>query len=207
VASRVAEKLNKPTLILTRVDEKLKGSGRSVPGFDLFGALNTMRENFLSFGGHGYAVGMSLDECHLEWLRSQFEERVSKTLGTSGVMPVLELDGVVTLDLMQERLCALLDSMEPFGAENPRPKWLIQRVMLGHSKRIGKAADSNHARVWLSPTVDSGPLTAFGLASEIETHISAAGPVDLVVEGRLSRWGGKLRSDLRILDIRSAQVI
>ena len=49
-------------------------------------------------------------------------------------------------------------------------------------------------------------MTAFGLASEIETHISAAEPVDLVVEGRLSRWGGKLKSELRILDIRSAQL-
>lgn len=206
VASRVAEKLNKPTLILTRVDEKLKGSGRSIPGFDLFGALNSMRENFLSFGGHEYAVGMSLSEIHLDWLRSTFEERVSMTLGSSDLMPALELDGIITLDLLQERLCALLDSMEPFGAENPRPKWLIQRVMLGHSKRIGKAADSNHARVWLSPSMESAPLTAFGLASEIEAFISAAGPVDLIVEGRLSRWGGKLRADLRILDIRSAQL-
>ncbi|MEY2986665.1 MAG: hypothetical protein RJB13_186 [Pseudomonadota bacterium] len=206
VASRVAEKLNKPTLILTRVDSKLKGSGRSVPGFDLFGALNAMRENFISFGGHEYAVGMSLDEGNLEWLRGAFEEQVCKTLGTSGMKPSLELDGVVTVDVLQDRLCALLDSMEPFGAENPRPKWLIQRVMLGHSKRIGKAADSNHARVWLSPSVDAGPMTAFGLASEIETHISAAEPVDLVVEGRLSRWGGKLKSELRILDIRSAHL-
>jgi single-stranded-DNA-specific exonuclease len=206
VASRVAEKLNKPTLILTRVDSKLKGSGRSVPGFDLFGALNAMRENFISFGGHEYAVGMSLDEGNLEWLRGAFEEQVCKTLGISGMKPSLELDGVVTVDVLQDRLCALLDSMEPFGAENPRPKWLIQRVMLGHSKRIGKAADSNHARVWLSPSVDAGPMTAFGLASEIETHISAAEPVDLVVEGRLSRWGGKLKSELRILDIRSAHL-
>ena len=206
VASRVAEKLNKPTLILTRVDEKLKGSGRSVPGFDLFGALNAMRENFISFGGHGYAVGMSLDEANLEWLRTSFEQRVSETLGTSGLMPSLELDGVVTVEVLQDKLCALLDSMEPFGAENPRPKWLIRRVMLGHSKRIGKSADSNHARVWLSPSVDAGPMTAFGLASEIETHISAAEPVDLVVEWRLSRWGGKLKSELRILDIRSAQL-
>lgn len=204
VASRIAEKLNKPTLILTRVDDKLKGSGRSVSGFDLFGALNSMRENFLSFGGHEYAVGMSLEPVHLDWLRALFEEKVSQTLGKGSVMPFLELDGIVTVELLQDRLCALLDSMEPFGAENPRPKWLIQRVMLGHSKRIGKAADSKHARVWLSPEVDAAPMTAFGLAAEIESFLSAAGPVDLVVEGRLSRWGGKLRADLRILDIRSA---
>lgn len=206
VASRVAEKLNKPTLILTQVDDKLKGSGRSVAGFDLFSTLNGMREKFLSFGGHEYAVGLSIEPQNLAWLQETFEQRVSDSLGMDSTMPSLELDGIITPELLQERLCALLDSMEPFGAENPRPKWLIQRVMLGHSKRLGKAIDSKHARVWLSDPRDVAPLTAFGLASEIEGFVSSGVPVDLIVEGRLSRWGGRLKSELRILDIRSAQL-
>jgi single-stranded-DNA-specific exonuclease len=200
VASRVAEKLHKPTLILTKVDDKIKGSGRSIPGFDLFATLNQMRERFLSFGGHGYAVGMSLKPEDLPWLRESFEKQVREALGNRKLAPALELDGIVSVELLEEKLCAMLDSLEPFGAENPRPKWLIQQVRLGHSKRIGQAADSKHARVWLS-SQDSGPLTAFGLAPEIEQFVASRKPVDLVVEGRLSRWGGRLRPELRILDI------
>lgn len=200
VASRIAEKLHKPTLILTRVDEKLKGSGRSIPGFDLYATLCSMKEKFLSFGGHAYAVGMSLKPEDLPWLRETFERQVRLALGNKQLAPTLEIDGVVPVELLQESLCAMLDSLEPFGAENPRPKWLIRRVRLGHSKRIGQAPDSKHARVWLS-SQEAAPLTAFGLAPEVERFVAARVPVDLVVEGRLSRWGGRLKSELRIVDL------
>jgi single-stranded-DNA-specific exonuclease len=200
VASRVAEKLNKPTLILTQVDGKIKGSGRSVAGFDLYSALSPHRDKFLSFGGHGYAVGMSLSPDALPALREVFESEVRRSLGHAPVAPRLELDGVVPVELLQERICALLDSLEPFGAENPRPKWLIRKVRLGHSKRIGQASDSKHARVWLS-SHDAEPLTAFGLAPELEQQLAARNEVDLVVEARLSRWSGRLKPELRILDL------
>lgn len=200
VASRVAEKLHKPTLILTQADGKIKGSGRSIPGYDIYSALAPFREKFISFGGHGYAVGMTLDPADLPWLTQTFETAVREGLGGRLPSPKLELDGIVPCDLITNRLCRLMDAMEPFGAENPRPKWLIRRVKLGHSKRIGQAPDSKHARVWLSQD-DATPLTAFGLASEIEQLVASKEAVDLVVEGRLSRWGGRLKSELRIIDL------
>lgn len=200
VASRVAEKMHKPTLIFTVVDGKLKGSGRSIPGFDLFSALSPLRENFISFGGHGYAVGMTLALEKLSWLQTAFENAVRSALGERLPSPKLEVDGVVPFHLLDEKTCALMDALEPFGAENPRPKWLIRRVQLGHSKRIGQAPDSKHARVWLGSN-DAGPLTAFGLAPEIEQSVARRETVDLVVEGRLSRWGGRLKSELRIIDL------
>jgi single-stranded-DNA-specific exonuclease len=200
VAARVAEKLHKPTLIFTLVDGKLKGSGRSIPGFDLYAVLSPLRENFVSFGGHAYAVGMTLKPDQLPWLKETFESSVRRALGETIPSPRLELDGVIPFDLLSGRLCVLMDALEPFGAENPRPKWLIKRVRLGHSKRIGQAPDSKHARVWLFSN-DSTPLTAFGLASEIEHYVASQEVVDLVVEGRLSRWGGRLKSELRIIDL------
>ncbi|MEN9809400.1 MAG: hypothetical protein RLZZ488_967 [Pseudomonadota bacterium] len=200
VASRVAEKLHKPTLILTHADGKIKGSGRSIPGYDIYSALAPYREKFISFGGHGYAVGMTLDPADLPWLTQTFETAVRDGLGGRLPSPKLELDGIVPCDLITNRLCRLMDAMEPFGAENPRPKWLIRRVKLGHSKRIGQAPDSKHARVWLSQD-EATPLTAFGLASEIEQFVASKEAVDLVVEGRLSRWGGRLKSELRIIDL------
>lgn len=200
VASRVAEKLHRPTLILTQVDGKLKGSGRSIPGFDLYATLAPFRDKFISFGGHGYAVGMSLDPSMLPWLKEMFEYEVRKRLGADMPSPKLELDGIVPCELITDRLCVLMDALEPFGAENPRPKWLIRRVRLGHSKRIGQAPDSKHARVWLS-SEETTPLTAFGLASEIEQLVASKEAVDLVVEGRLSRWGGRLKPELRIIDL------
>jgi single-stranded-DNA-specific exonuclease len=200
VAARVAEKLHKPTLIFTLVDGKLKGSGRSIFGFDLYAVLSPLRDNFISFGGHAYAVGLTLKPEKLPWLRETFEAAVRRALGEKIPSPRLELDGVIPFDLLSGRLCALMDSLEPFGAENPRPKWLIKRVRLGHSKRIGQAPDSKHARVWLF-SKDNAPLTAFGLASEIEQYVASQEAVDLVVEGRLSRWGGRLKSELRIIDL------
>jgi single-stranded-DNA-specific exonuclease len=200
VAARVAEKLHKPTLIFTVVDGKLKGSGRSIAGFDLFAVLSPLRENFISFGGHAYAVGMTLKPELLPWLKETFEYEVRRALGGTVPSPRLEVDGIVPFELLSSRICTLMDALEPFGAENPRPKWLIKRVRLGHSKRIGQAPDSKHARVWLFSN-DSIPLTAFGLASEIEQFVASEEVVDLVVEGRLSRWGGRLKSDLRIIDL------
>lgn len=200
VAARVAEKLHKPTLILTVIDGKLKGSGRSIPGFDLFAVLAPFRDKFMSFGGHAYAVGMTLELNQLTWLKETFEHSVRVAMNEKLPAPQLHLDGVVPLELLSGHLCPMMDTLEPFGAENPRPKWLIRRVLLGHSKRIGQAPDANHARVWLASN-DAVPLTAFGLASEIEQSLSRKEAVDLVVEGRLSRWGGRLKSELRIIDL------
>jgi single-stranded-DNA-specific exonuclease len=200
VAARVAEKLHKPTIILTMVDGKMKGSGRSIPGFDLYAALSPLRDLFLSFGGHGYAVGMSLHPAELNGLRDSFEASVRRCMGEKIPSPRLELDGILPFEVLNDRLCAQLETLEPYGAENPRPKWLIRRVTLGHSKRIGQAPDSKHARVWLSSN-DSTPLTAFGLAPEVEQWVASNESVDLVVEGRLSRWGGRTRPELRIIDL------
>ena len=200
VASRVLEKYYRPTLVLGTLDGKLKGSGRSTHAFDLFGALNEVRHEFVSFGGHFHAVGCTLEESKLEWLQNYLAEKALERLNESDCKHPLDIDGCMPMGVLVRPFFEQLERFEPFGIENPRPKWLIRRAKIRHIKRIGKSPDSNHARV----TVDDGSgqsfLTAFDMFGQMESAFVQQNEVDLVVEGRMSFWNGQKRSELRVID-------
>jgi len=140
VAGRVREKFYRPTIILTKGEHGIKGSGRSVEGYSMYEKLAEHKELFVAFGGHPMAAGMSLEEHNME----QLERRLNETAGlTEEVLtPKLYLDAALPFAEISESLMEELAGLEPYGNGNPKPMFASSGVTVNGMKRIGKDGSS-----------------------------------------------------------------
>jgi len=125
VAARVAERFNRPTILLSEGDEEAKGSGRSIPGFDLLGAVERSAEHLLAFGGHRAACGLRLRRAHIPAFRKAFVAQAAAMLGAADLVRMQPVDAVVgghdlTLGLADE-----LELLAPHGFGNRKVTLLL----------------------------------------------------------------------------------
>jgi single-stranded-DNA-specific exonuclease len=139
VAGRVRDAVNRPCLMLTQAagpegEPAMKGSGRSVEGYDLFGALYAHRHLFTRFGGHYMAAGLTLPQGNVEALRLALNENCGLEDFTESINidHVLEPDEI-TLPLSQE-----LTRLAPFGKGNPEPLFASYGLQVDHVRRINE---------------------------------------------------------------------
>lgn len=140
VAGRIREKFYRPTIILTKGENCVKGSGRSIEGYSMFEKLSEQKELFLAFGGHPMAAGLSLEEKNIPVL----EERLNQAAGLNEeqLTPKLYLDAVLPFDAITEELMEELALLEPFGNGNSKPVFAMSGVRLKGMRRIGKDGSS-----------------------------------------------------------------
>jgi single-stranded-DNA-specific exonuclease len=123
VASRLVERTRRPVFVLGRnpADGLAQGSGRGIPAFHLLEALESMRDLFVRFGGHKHAAGVTLDAGRVDEFRDRFNARAAARLGPEDFIPRLEIDGVVTLNEIDEAAAEGVFALAPFGHGNPQP--------------------------------------------------------------------------------------
>lgn len=139
VASRLTELYYKPAVVLTHSNGLATGSSRSVQGFDIYKAIDSTRDLLENFGGHTYAVGLSLKEENIPEFTRRFEEYVAKNITTTQLTPQLDIDTYLTFAEITPRLLTLLKKFNPYGPANPKPVFCTRRVSdFGTSKLVGK---------------------------------------------------------------------
>lgn len=156
VANKVVEKLHKPTLVLTKDEAgELKGSGRSSEGFNLFNALEPMKDDLLDkFGGHDFACGLSLKADKLEELRVRFED----SFKPSTDLEVKDFDFELNLKEVTPDTIAGINLVGPFGTGNPEPIFSISEPHIKSLFKMGK--DKNHVK--FTAEKNAGKLTIVG---------------------------------------------
>ncbi len=145
VAGRIKEKYYKPTIVLTKSQEGIKGSGRSIPGYSMFEELSRCKELFSRFGGHPMAAGLTLkNEDYLELdRRLNVQEALTKEELTPKVMLDMELPfSFLTMEFVRQ-----LKLLEPLGYGNPRPLFALRNVKILKSQTIGK--EGQYAKLFL----------------------------------------------------------
>jgi single-stranded-DNA-specific exonuclease len=136
VASRCIEKYHRPTIILTQSDGKLVGSGRSVPGFDLYAALEACSQHLIQFGGHFHAAGLTLLPENLEDFRQSFESEVRKKMTADDLLPRLQVDACLNPADINLLFFKWVDAMGPFGPGNMNPLFVIQGLKDNGQSRL-----------------------------------------------------------------------
>jgi single-stranded-DNA-specific exonuclease len=123
VASRVVERFGRPAFVLSvdRAKGEAAGSGRSIAGFHLLDALESMAELFTRFGGHRQAAGVTMEIDRLAEFERRFNEYAAARLGPEDFLPKLEIDATVSLEEIGERAIADVFALAPFGHGNPLP--------------------------------------------------------------------------------------
>ena len=139
VASRLTELYYKPAVVLTCSNGIATGSSRSVQGFDIYSAINSMRDLLLNFGGHPYAVGLSLREENISEFRRRFEEYVSENIKPNQLQPMTEIDAMIEFADITPELVSYLKKFNPYGPWNQNPVLCTKNVFdFGTSRLVGK---------------------------------------------------------------------
>jgi single-stranded-DNA-specific exonuclease len=128
VASRCIERYHRPTIILTESHSKAAGSARSVPGFDVYDAIEECKDLLEQFGGHMYAAGLTLKIENLPAFRQKFEEVVARKITEDQLIPLIEVDLELKLKQINFKFYNIIKQMEPFGPENMQPVFISEQV-------------------------------------------------------------------------------
>ena len=199
-ASRLVDKYNRPTVLIALEAGQGKGSGRSIPRFNLFKALTHCSGHLIQFGGHAYAAGLSIKEDQVDVFRNTMNEVGHRYLTEEDLIPEVQVDTVLGLEEIDRSLHSRMALLEPFGAENPIPCFLSREVKFKEVKFIGKK--KNHVRFRVQQGKGQIEGVGFGFADLFESVDPATDLFDIAYELNLNTWNGREKLEIRLLDIR-----
>lgn len=194
VASRMVDLFHRPTVLISFQDGNGRGSGRSIPGFHLYDALDACAEHLVKFGGHRYAAGLSIDEATLESFVDRFEEVTTGRLSAEDLIPVLRVDAELAPEDVTPELADAVASLAPFGAGNPEPLFVLRRMEMRQRSTVGE----NHLKMRLVAPGRTFDAIGFNLAKK---GAGFSGAVDIVFTLSWNEWNGRKNLQLNVKDI------
>jgi single-stranded-DNA-specific exonuclease len=197
VASRVQKEFYRPTIIYGGSPEGLRGSGRSVEGFDLVAALRECHDLLDSHGGHAMAAGVSLQPENVDSFTERFNEIARAKLEGRGLMPTLKLDASIPLSELTFQAIGSLDQLEPTGMGVPSVKVAVPQLELDAPTRwMGK--EKQHAKL----NVTDGHTSVDAVFWNAANKSLPEGRFDLAAAPDINTWNGRRSIQLKILDWR-----
>ena len=179
VASRLTELYYRPAVVLTLSDGLATGSARSVQGFDIYKAVESCRDLLENFGGHTYAVGLSMKEEHIKEFTARFEEHVARHILPDQMEPQIDIDTEINFNEITPDFFTMLKQFNPFGPGNQKPIFCTRRVTdYGTSRLVGKK--NEHVKLELVDSKSKNIMNgiAFNMSQHFE-HIKAGKPFDI----------------------------
>ena len=203
VASRLTENYYRPTIVLTKSNNLITGSARSVKDFDIYDAVDACSDLLEHFGGHKYAAGLSLKEENLNAFQERFEKIVSETIEDHMLIPEIEIDAKLNLNDINKKFYGILKQFAPFGPNNMTPVFQTNGVIdSGYARIVG----NNHLKLNVVHRDISGyPVSAiaFQQGKHLE-YIRKGIPFDICYHIEENTWNNKTTIQLNIKDIKPA---
>jgi single-stranded-DNA-specific exonuclease len=195
VAGKLAEERYRPAIVYEQGEARSRGSGRSIPEYDITGALRTCGHLLLRFGGHRQAAGFTAETQHLPAVREALLEHAARELAGMDLSPAIDIDAALPLSGLLGQEIRWLARLEPYGQGNPAPAFLSRGVLVAEARRVGN--DAQHLRLKLRDGPVTWPAIAFGLG---QAAVTAGQRLDVVYSLGPDRAGdGAL--ELRVRDL------
>ena len=200
VASRLIENHYKPTIVLAEKDGILTGSARSVHDFDLYNVIAKCEHLCEKFGGHKYAAGLSIKKENLSQFIDAFEKSVSESITEDQLTPKINIDKVIDIDAVDDKLYRIIKQFSPFGPKNLSPIFVSKGVIdNGYGKQVGE--DKTHLRINAKKNKGAIAGIGFGMGEYFEI-INDNQTFDVCYSIDENEWNGKKSLQLRIRDIK-----
>ena len=188
VASRVVERHHRPAIVIALAEDGSgRGSGRSIPGFDLLAALEACDSHLSRYGGHRAAAGLEIEAGRLDEFRRAFAAHCERVLADRPPVRLEAVDAVVGTEGLGHDVAEQLRRLAPFGNGNPGVRLLVPSAKLADVRPMGEG--DRHARFVIANGARRALGVAFGVNGSLDAAASA-GPVDLSVELELNEWNG-----------------
>jgi single-stranded-DNA-specific exonuclease len=198
VASRLVERFHRPVVLIAGADEEWKGSGRSLPAFDLHAALHACGEHLGRFGGHRAAAGLSIDPAHVEAFAAAFAEHADGVLTDEDLGPSTTVDAVAAGEELTLDLCEELRRLAPFGLGNPGVTLLLPSSELTD---VATTADGKHLRFGVRQrNRPAGSAIGFGLGRHLDRARRTV-RYDVLFRLEENHWNGTVAPQLVVRDL------
>ena len=196
VASRITEKFFKPTILICIEDDIGKGSGRSVPGFDLHEALAQSSKYLEKYGGHEMAVGLTLKKENIQEFKNHFEE-YAKSKGVKDIVPIINVDSEITKKDINKATVEQIKLLEPFGEQNKQPLLIYKNLKIASIRAL---SEGKHLKLMLKDENEIINAIGFNLGELSEEYL-IGDKVDVVGTLEINAYNGQEQIQINLKDI------
>ena len=200
VAGKLQEKFNIPSLVITELEGELRGSARSINGFNITKALEKSSKYLERFGGHAQAAGFSLKKENLEKFKKSMINIAKKEITDEMLIPELRIDMIVNPEDISYELMNTVDKLKPYGYRNPKPNMMMSNLEIAGKRVLGQ--NGNHMKVDVQ-IKDGGTLSMimFNCDEDVE-KIKIGDVIDVVGNIYLNSWNGNDSLEFQIKEWR-----
>jgi len=201
VSSKITDLYYKPSILFCLEEESAKGSGRSIPGFDLHNALCESSEFLTKFGGHEMAIGLSLERKNYEDLKNRLLE-IAEGVVTEELVPLLKIDKELQAGDLTEENVVSLQKLEPFGEANKTPLFLYKNLKIDSIRSL---SEGKHLKLTLKDDMGNITISAIGfhMGNLVEDY-RLFDKVDVVGTLEMNAFNGKKEIQINLKDIRKS---
>ena len=196
VSSKITELYFKPSILLCEEDGECKGSGRSIPGFDLHEALMECNDTIEKFGGHAMAVGININKEKIEEFKEEFE-KIAKEKEVDKIIPILNLDAEIKLDDVNKEMVDSLKELEPFGEANKMPIFAFRNLKIDSIRSL---SDGKHLKLSVKDNKNIINAIGFNMGALADTY-RIGDRVDIAGNLEINSFNGVDSIQINIKDI------
>ena len=202
-ASKIAERLNRPCVVISFEGDVGHGSARSIEAYHLFNGLTACRDLLDKFGGHSHAAGLAIRRESLPEFRRRLNEHAASCLTEDDLTPVIGIDAEVAATDLSFGLSKELRMLEPFGAGNPRPVFATRNLRVISEPQVLK---EQHLKFRVAGETNR-PFEAIWWRGVEDADIRPQPnqPIDLAYEFEAQPWMGDIRLQLNVRDMKSSE--
>ena len=198
VAGRLSREYSRPAFVMTKVEDNIVGSGRSVPEFNIIEALQDNEELLIKYGGHPQACGFSMDPAKQEEFIKKMKERAADKLKDAQFKSSLEIELGIDFEEISWDLVDLLEKFRPYGQKNPEPLFMSTGLSVTSLRQVGN--DGKHLKLEVSKGNKKKGAIAFGLG---KMPLELGDKIDIVYNLSINQWNGNREIQLIIKDIKN----
>ncbi len=202
VASRCIENFYRPTIIFTKSGDKVAaGSARSVPGFDLYAAIERSAHLLIQFGGHMHAAGMTIEIDKIEEFKAHFDQIVNEMILEEQLIPKINIDIKIDLSEISPKFYRIMKQMAPFGPHNMQPIFVSENLSLAAEPRILK---EKHLKLEILDEDTGSVFSAigFGMVDDFYQGLSAGNKFSMAYSIEENTFRDKTTLQLFVRDIK-----
>ena len=192
----------KPSILICYEGDEGKGSGRSIPGFDLYDAVSKCDKYIEKFGGHSMAIGISLKKENFNGFRNDFEQYASKT-NVSELVPIIKIDDEIGIKDMQVNVVNELNILEPFGEANKMPIFMYRNLKINSIRAL---SEGKHLKMTLKDDNLIIDAIGFNMGNLVQEYCLGE-KIDILGNLEINRYNGVETVQINLRDIRKSYLI
>lgn len=196
VSSKITEMYFKPSVLLSLEDKTLKGSGRSIPGFDLYDTLTKCQDELEKFGGHSMAVGLSLKEENIGKFKEKIEQ-IAEEQHIEEINPVIKIDAKINLNEITKEMVESLKTLEPFGEANKMPIFLFKNLTIDSIRSL---SEGKHLKLTLKDSSVIVNAIGFNMGSLVDDY-RIGDKIDVVGTLEINSFNGLDSIQINLKDV------